>query len=188
MADFFDVLYNRRSIRLYKDEPLSKETIDELLVDATWAASGSNVQPWEFVVITDTDFMKRISDSCKNKMLAAIEADPDGPWKRYEATARNTDLNMFYNAPCLIYVVAARSASLALFDCSMAASNIMLSAKARGFGSCWIGLAASPDRELREEMGIPGDYRIVAPIIVGVPDQEPKAPPRTAPVVRKYIG
>ena len=188
MADFFDVLYNRRSIRLYRDEPIPRETIEELLVDATWAASGSNMQPWEFVVITDKDFMKDISDNCKQKMLAAIKADPDGPWKRYEASARNTDLNMFYNAPCLIYVVAVRSAALAIFDCSMAAANLMLSARARGLGSCWIGLGASPDQEMREKMHIPGDYRIVAPIIIGVPDQEPKAPLRTPPVIRTFIS
>ena len=72
MPDFFEVLYSRRSIRLYKDEPLARETIDELLKDATWAATGSNMQPWEFVVITDKDFMKEISDSCKRKMLAAV--------------------------------------------------------------------------------------------------------------------
>ena len=34
MAEFFDVLYNRRSIRLYKDEPVPRETIEQLLVDA----------------------------------------------------------------------------------------------------------------------------------------------------------
>jgi nitroreductase len=187
MADFFDVLYSRRSIRIYKDEPISSETIDDLLKDATWAATGSNVQPWEFVVVTDKAFIKEINDSCKRKIVAAIEADPDSPWKGYEATARNADSNMFYNAPCLIYIVAPRKAGLALFDCSMAAANIMLSAKARGLGSCWIGLAASPERDVREKLDIPGDYRIVAPIIVGVPDQDPKAPPRKAPALRKFI-
>lgn len=188
MPDFFDVLYSRRSIRLYKDEPVPKETIDELLVDATWAATGSNMQPWEFVVITDMALMKEINDGCKRKILAKIEADPESPWKRYEASARNLDLNMFYNAPCLIYIVAPRSAGLGIFDCSMAAANLMLSAQARGLGSCWIGLAASPEREMRERLDIPNDYRIVAPIIIGVPDQEPKAPPRKPPVVRQFLS
>jgi nitroreductase len=179
MPDFFETLYTRRSIRLYKDEPVPRVTIDALLKDATQAASGSNLQPWEFVVITDRDFMKEISDSCKREMLADVEADPNSPLKRYEASLRNPDLNVFYNAPCLIYVVAPRSAPLAIFDCSMAACNIMLSARARGLGTCWIGLGASPEPEV---------YRIVAPIIVGVPDQDPPAPPRKAPVIRKVIS
>jgi nitroreductase len=188
MADFFDILYSRRSIRLYKDESVPKETIDDLLKDAIQAATGSNMQPWEFVVITDKNFIREISDSCKRKILAQIEADPNSPWKRYEAAARNVDVNMFYNAPCLIYIVAPRSASLAIFDCSMAACNLMLSARARGLGTCWIGLAASPELEIRLKMDIPEDYRIVAPIIVGIPDQEPKAPARKPPVVRKFIS
>ncbi|MHC4862257.1 MAG: nitroreductase family protein, partial [Planctomycetota bacterium] len=72
MADFFETLYSRRSIRLYKNEPVPKETIEALLKDATQAASGSNVQPWEFVIITDRNFMKEISDSCKREMLADV--------------------------------------------------------------------------------------------------------------------
>jgi nitroreductase len=187
MPDFFDVIYSRRSIRLFKDNPIPRETIDELLVDATWAATGSNMQPWEFVVITDRSFIKEINDSCKRKIVANIESDPESPWKRYEASARNANTNMFYNAPCLIYVVASRAAPLAIFDCSMAAANLMLSARARGLGSCWIGLGASPEYEVRDKMNIPRDYRIVAPIIVGLPDQEPKGPPRKPPVIRKFI-
>ncbi len=188
MPDFFEVLYSRRSIRLYKDEPISKETIDELLRDATQAATASNLQPWEFVVITNKNFIREVSDSCKRKMLKSIETNLESPYKRYEATLRNADLNIFYNAPCLIYVVAPRSAGLGIFDCTLAAGNIMLSARARGLGTCWIGLGASPEPEMRERMGIPKDYRIVAPIIVGIPGHEPAAPARRAPVIRKFIS
>jgi nitroreductase len=187
MPEFFDVLYGRRSIRLYKNLPLSDETVEELLKDATQAATGSNLQPWEFVVITDKDLMKEISDSCKRKMLKTLEADPNNYLKRYEASLRNMVLNIFYNAPCLIYIVAPISAPMAIFDCSMAACNIMLSARARGLGSCWIGLGASPEVEVRKRMDIPKDYLIVAPVIVGVPDQELSAPVRKAPVIRKFI-
>ncbi len=188
MPDFFETLYSRRSIRVYKDEAIPKETIDNLLADAAWAASGSNMQPWEFVVITDKDFIKQISDSCKRNILKKIKADPNSPWQGYEKSARNLDQNIFYNAPCLIYIVAPRSASLAIFDCSMAAGNLMLSARARGLGTCWIGLGATPEREMRKKLDIPSDYRIVAPLIVGVPDQEPTPPPRKEPVIRKFIS
>jgi len=188
MPDFFEVLYGRRSIRIYKDEPVPEKAIEELLKDATQAATASNLQPWEFVVVTDKAFMKKISDSCKQKMLKIVEADPNNYLKRYEASLRNLDLNIFYNAPCLIYIVAPRSAPLAIFDCSMAAANLMLSAFARGLGTCWIGLAADPEDDVREELNIPNNHRIVAPIIVGVPDQEPQAPPRKPAIIRKRIG
>ena len=188
MPEFFETLYSRRSIRIYKNEAVPRETIDKLLEDATWAPTGSNMQPWEFIVVTDKDFIKEISDSCKRNILKKIKADPDSPWKRYEKSAGNLKQNIFYNAPCLIYIVAPRSASLAIFDCSMAAANLMLSARARGLGTCWIGLGATPEREIRKKLDILSDYRIVAPIIVGVPAQEPAAPPRKKPVVRKCIS
>ena len=187
MPDFFEVLYTRRSIRIYKDEPVPAEMIETLLKDATQAATASNLQPWEFIVITNKDFIKEISDSCKRKMLKTLETDPDNYLKRYEASLRNMDLNIFYNAPCLIYIVAPKSAPLAMFDCSMAACNMMLSARARGLGSCWVGLGASPEVEVRKKMDIPKDYVIIAPVIVGVPDNEPAAPPRKAPIIRKFI-
>ena len=188
MPDFFKILYSRRSIRAYKDKPVPKKTIEKLIEDATWAATASNIQPWEFVVVTDKDFIKEISDSCKRNILEKIKADPDSPWKRYEKSATNLDQNIFYNAPCLIYIVAPRSASLAIFDCSMAAGNLMLSARARGLGTCWIGLGATPGQEMREKLDIPSDYRIIAPIIVGVPAQKPAPPARKKPVVRRNIS
>jgi nitroreductase len=187
MPEFLDVLYGRRSIRLYTDEPVSEETVEELLVDATQAPTASNVQPWEFVIVTNKDFIQRISDSCKQKMLDIVDADPNSYLKRYEATLRNPGLNIFYNAPCLIYVVAPRAASLAIFDCSLAAANLMLSAHARGLGTCWVGLGADPGDDVRQELDIPESYRIVAPIILGFPDHKPQAPPRKPPKIRKII-
>jgi len=188
MPDFFDVLYSRRSIRMFKDEPIPRETIAQLLIDATWAATGSNMQPWEFVVITDKAFIKEINDSCKRKIVAAIESDPNSPWKRYEASARNTDVNMFYNAPCLVAIVGTLKAATISMDCALAASYLMMSATSRGLGTCWVAQGAEVrDRELLDELGIPEGKRIWAPIIVGYPKSIPQMPERKEPNILTVI-
>ena len=51
--ELMDAIKSRRSIRRYKNQPVSEHVIKELLDAAVWAPSASNVQPWGFVVIQD---------------------------------------------------------------------------------------------------------------------------------------
>src|SRR5690242_17425590 len=46
-----EAIASRRSIRRFKDDPIPDETIERLLVAATQAPSGKNIQPWRFVVV-----------------------------------------------------------------------------------------------------------------------------------------
>ena len=74
-------------------------------------------------------------------------------------------------------------------DCALAASYLMLSAAARGLGSCWVDLGARIyDRKLREEIGLTDDLAIVAPIIIGYPKAIPAYPTRKEPVILKMIS
>ena len=50
--DVLTAIKERRSYRAFTNEPISKETLDQILEAATWAPSPLNAQPWSFVVIT----------------------------------------------------------------------------------------------------------------------------------------
>ena len=56
-----EAIFKRRSIRKYKDEPVSDELIDKLLRAAMAAPSAGNEQPWHFVVVKDKETLKRLS-------------------------------------------------------------------------------------------------------------------------------
>ena len=77
----------------------------------------------------------------------------------------------------------------AAIDCSLAAENLMLAARAVGLGSCWIGFAqnwlATSQGEV--ELNLPPIYLPVAFIVVGHPQALPPPVPRKEPEVR-WIG
>ncbi len=88
----------------------------------------------------------------------------------YVSLLQDENFNVFYNAPCLIYIAGAKSVGSLDVDVALAAGYIMFSATARGMGTCWVALGASiRDPRLRAELGLDDNYRIVAPIILGYP-------------------
>ena len=58
------VIFNRRSIRVFKKKPVPKETINRILEAARFAPSAGNGQPWKFIVVTDRSISERIDREC----------------------------------------------------------------------------------------------------------------------------
>lgn len=188
MSEFFDLLLTRRSIRDYEDKQVSPDLIMEIIRDATMAPSSGNGQPWRFVVVQDKEFIKRMSDESKSNLLAAMKANPSHPSRKYEGVLGNDQFNVFYNAPSLVVIVGPRELRSVYVDCTLAASYFMLSAAARGLGTCWINLGADiRDPEMLEALGITPDLAIVAPIILGYPKKIPPPPHRNDPLVIKTL-
>ena len=88
-------------------------------------------------------------------------------------------------APALIAICATSDEPFVAYDCCLAAENLMLAAHARDLGTCWIGLSETwlnePDG--KEMTGIPANYRVIAPIVVGHPRMPPPPTTRRAPVI-----
>ena len=99
--------------------------------------------------------------------------------KNYAPILKSPDFNVFYNAPCLVIISGVRKAAMHRVDCALCAAYFMMAAANEGLGTCWVDLGAyieSPD--LRAELGLENDMRVVAPIILGYPKSVPGAPPR----------
>ncbi len=189
MTDFSRLLDQRRSIRDYQDKPVPTDLVRELIGEATLAPSSGNGQPWKFIVISDRGLIKRLSDESKKNLVSDMEKNPDHPSWRYEATLKNKDFNVFYNAPCLVIVVGPSALYSTRMDCALFAAYFMPAAADRGLGSCWINLGSHiRDRRLKEEIGLPENHTIVAPIVVGWPTAIPPAPERKQPHILKIIG
>jgi nitroreductase len=186
--EFNEILVNRRAIRNYENKAVSLSTIEEILHDATLAPTARNLQPCRFIIIRNRDFMKRISDDCKKNLLSDILHDPGSPLKDYESRFSDEQYHIFHNAPCVVYVIGPAEARLIDVDCALTAAYILFSATARGLGTCWIGLGVNiRDQEILDEMGMPPDCRIIAPIVIGYPEEIPPASERHEPVIVKII-
>jgi len=186
--DFNEILVNRRAIRDYQDKEVSLTTLEEILHDACLAPTARNLQPCRFILIRNRNFMKRISDDCKKNLLSDITSNPDSPLKDYESRFSDERYNIFHNAPCVVYIIGPAQARLIDVDCALTAAYIMFSATSRGLGTCWIGLGVNVrDQKILDEMGMPKNCRIIAPIVMGYPAEIPPASERHEPVIVKII-
>ncbi|WP_371370678.1 nitroreductase family protein [Sporomusa aerivorans] len=181
--DLFTAINTRRSVRSYADTKVDKAMIDKLLEAAVHAPSAMNSQPWAYAVIQDKSMLKDISDRTKQFLLNSLDKVPQ--LNKYKAAFENPNFNIFYTAESLIIIFAKPDGIRSAEDCCLAAENLMLTAHGLGLGTCWIGFARPflnlP--EIKAELAIPGDYEVVAPIIVGYPQVTPPTVPKKAPEI-----
>jgi nitroreductase len=189
MAGFLELLKKRRSIRDFQEKEVPLSLVQEIIKDSCLAPSANNGQPWGFIVVNRRDWIKRLSDESKRNLLSDLEKNPGSPIKRYEPLLRDGNFNVFYNSPCVVYIAGPKAIPTLPVDCTLAACYFMLSAAARDLGTCWIGLGAHiRDPGILKEMGLPEDWRIIAPIIVGYPKTIPDPRDRTEPRLIKVIS
>ena len=170
-----NVIRQRRAVRQYSDRPMDRPTVAELIDAAIQAPSAMNLQPWAFAVVLDRERIDHLGQRAKEWLLghhAELGLD---------ATAleilNRPNFTIFYNAPALVIVLATAPAAQASEDSCLAAQNLMLAARDKEIGSCWIGFAR-PWLDLaatKQELGIPGSLHVVAPLILGYPAFWPEA-------------
>jgi len=97
----------------------------------------------------------------------------------------NKEFNIFYGAPCLVLIYGNPVSPSHVNDCTLAAQNIMLAAYEKGLGSCWVGFAMQTGNapELKQKLGVPEKYRLVAPLLLGYPRGEWPYVPRNEPII-----
>jgi len=187
--EFKELLEKRRAVRDYEDREVSLEVVRDIINDAIKAPNAGNRQIWSFVIVRDKKRMKELSDLNKKTTLAGIEQNPNSPMKVYEAMLRNEEYNVFYNAPCLVYIVGPAKAATLVPDCALLSAYFMLSAATRGLGTCWVAQGGFiRDPEVLKELGLPEGYQLVAPIILGYPKNIPSMPERKEPNILKIIS
>ena len=187
--DFRELLEKRRAIRDYADKEVPIEVVKEIIGDAIKAPNAGNRQIWSFIIVRNKNHLKALSDLSKKTALAGIEQNPNSPMKVYEDMLRNEAYNVFYNAPCLVYIVGPAKAATLAPDCALLAAYFMMAATVRGLGTCWIAQGGFiKDPEVLKELGLPDGYQLVAPIILGYPKSIPPMPERKEPNILKIIS
>ena len=180
-----DCIKGRRSVRSFKDEPVSKEKIEAVLEAGVWAASGMNRQPWRFIVIEDKNIIKSVSDETK-KVVSRVMPQVGNRFDTKE------DI-ICYNAPVLLLICTEDDktfANINLRDSVLAAENIFLKAHELGLGACymgWIDLLGQNQPEVWKKVGVPDGYVVQVPLIIGVPKAKLGAGKRNKPNILKWL-
>lgn len=146
--DAIECIKTRRSVRAFKNNPVDRETIRDIVDCARLAATARNFQPWLFVAVTVPD---RISE-----------------------IAQMTDHGKFLaGAPCCIAVFC-ESGKYYLEDGCAATQNILLAARAHGLGSCWIAGDKKPyAADIGRALGVPEGWNLVSLCALGHPESTP---------------
>jgi len=150
--DALEAMLTRRSIRTYRDEPVSEEAIETLLRAAMAAPSAGNEQPWHFVVIRDRAVLDAIPSAHPHAQMAA-------------------------GAPLAIVVCGderlAKYEGFWVQDCAAATENLLLAAHASGLGAVWCGVYPSEERvaAVRGLLAVPEQITPFCLIVLGHPDE-----------------
>lgn len=179
--DVLEAIYHRRAIRAFTSEPVEKELIESLIDAAIHAPNALDKQRWAFVVLRDRALMARISGEAKALALKTFARQPG--LEQLAAILGDPAFNIFYDAPALVLICGTEDDAFVAHDCCLAAQNLMLAAHDKGLGTCWIGFAeAWLNLPLaKKALGIPPTFKPIAPIILGYPQSQPKAPERHHP-------
>ncbi|MDD5180015.1 MAG: nitroreductase family protein [Gallionellaceae bacterium] len=176
-------IYCRQSVRAYAPKQLDHATIQALIEAAVHAPTAMHEEPWAFVIVQNKPLLKRLSDLAKPLFVEELrhrnEQDASHSFDHFT----KPDFNIFHGANTLIIICARPLGPFVAADCWLAAENLMLAACAMGLGSCVIGssVAALNIHEVKVELGIPAEYSVIAPIVVGVPGGETNPTSRKEP-------
>ena len=202
--DVLKVIEERRSTRAFLEKPVDRDTLERLLDLATQAPSAINLQPWEFTIVSGEE-RKRLSRVLVKRMRERnISCGPGAtnPLPEYfverqrrlldvmlphlpEQTAFQDFINEgscnFYGAPtAIIIIIDGVFSSARLTDIGILVGYLVLAAYALGLGTCPIGLITEFDDDIKEELSMPEDKRVVIAVAVGYGDaQAPINRPRS---------
>lgn len=177
ITEVADLFRHQRAVRAFSDRDVDQTTVEELLTAATHGPSGSNTQPWRFIVVRDPEVKARLSEVYEAAFAEAYAG---------RAPARAADRQPWTEVPVLI-VACVQVPSTGRAGIQTGASiypacqNLMLAARSRGIGSVLTTLHRVKRAQIHEVLGIPEGWDSAAIIPLGWPDRS-YGPNRRPPV------
>jgi nitroreductase len=159
---FLPLAQRRRSIRKFQSKPVEPEKIDSLVEALLRAPTSRGKNSWEFVVVTDSALLKKLSS-----------AKPHGA-----AFLKNAALG-------IVICANPQISDVWIEDASIASTFIHLAAASFELGSCWIQIrermhddTQTAEAYIAEMLNLPAHIRVVSIVAIGYPDERKSAHPR----------
>lgn len=171
-----NLMMSRRSIRAYKEEPVSREMLKDILKCGINAPNGRNLQSYEIRIVDSPELIKAMTE-------AVVKDMP-------EVAKRPGFKNIFVNAPGVIFIAYDTRYDFAQVDCGLLGENIILAAWARGIGTCCLGSSArfllqSPSaKPYLDRLNFSEGFELLYCIGYGYPDETPEAKPRKESMIQ----
>lgn len=166
-AVVIDNILTRRSIRDYREEPVSREQMAKVLECGMYAPNAMNKQTWAVRVVDAPDFIEGVTAIAVEQM----------PQLREQPNFRN----FFRNAPTVAFIACPEQSYSGEYDCGLLSENMMLSAWSMGIGSCCLGsvvpvMNSDAAKPYLERLQLPEGYKLLMAIAFGYPAGDIPAP------------
>lgn len=143
-----DAIRNRRSIREFTGEPVSRDALEKIVSAGIWAPSGLNNQPWRFSLVRDRATSEKIAQ-------------------------HTTYSHIILGAPALIMVFLDKEAMYSeVKDYQSAGAciqNMLLAAEEIGLGAVWLGQILQNKDKINEILSLSDKYELMAVLAIGYP-------------------
>ncbi len=163
--DFLELARTRYAVRSYLPRAVEQDKLDRVLEAVRLAPSGSNRQPWKFIVVRDPELRRLLVEACAQQRFIA------------EAPVVVAGIGLM---PERIMSCEIPGDSV---DVSIALTHLALAATAEGLGTCWIG--AFHQDSVRQVLGVPATARVIGLMTLGYAADKPR--PKNRKPLREII-
>jgi len=196
--EILKAVHERKSIRKFKSDPVSRETLEEILQAAQRSPSAINTQPWECWAVGG-ETLKQLAEEIYRagedgevprgdfpvaqqwkevfmnrmrengkRLFGLLGIEQDREGKR----AFSLSMYKFYDAPQAIFVCLDESLGhYSIFDCGCFVQTVCLMASSKGLGTCILESVVRYPDIIRKRLGIPSQKKILVGIAIGTPDR-----------------
>ena len=190
-----ETMRTRRSVRAFKDEPIAKELLEEILKDASRAPSAINMQPWEVHMVMGEEkrrLSRRLKRAFKERGLSCGPGATRVLSEKFMQRARECQQDMtplieqmgsefktyvnegsldFYGAPAVALLFIDDSfPPERLVDIGSFMAYLAMAAAGHGLASCPIGLVKSYEDDIKDHLNISESKILVISVALGKPD------------------
>jgi nitroreductase len=177
-------LNSRRSVREFKEKPISRDALEALLDVARRAPTASNSQLIRWIVVGDrvkvhalsAEVMNWMRDSNYNPTLAE-------KWEKGEDV-------ILRGAPTVVVACAPEEYAWGKVDGAIALTFLELAAESRGIGVCWAGIlthVAGVHAPVRQLLSVPEGYSVVGGLMLGEGKYEYRRVPPRKPLSVQWL-
>lgn len=175
--ELMEAITTLRAMRRLKTDPVPEEMVWKVLDAAIRAPSGGNLQPWNFVVVTDPEKKRKIGewylDGWNKAYGPAREVMMADPGRARTFRSADHLANNIADVPVLIFATVRTGTTAATSGAGPnifpAVQNLMLAARELGLGTTLTTLHRTHDQETKDLLGIPADVEALAMIPMGWP-------------------
>ena len=150
--NIYEIIKERRSVRSFRNDPISQKVLNKIIEAATMAPSAHNSQEYKFVVIREGEKKRALARASKQRFIREAPVI-------IAAVSLNPEHIMDSGIPAYP------------LDIGIALDHLTLAAVEEDLGTCWIG--AFSQEEVKKILNVPSEYKVVALMPIGYPYDDP---------------